>query len=198
MIGGGTGGLGPAFQHRQYMFRRKVLKLLGGAFHIYDEAGNLVFYGEQKAFKLREDMRVYADEGKKQELLVIKTPKILDISATYNVTDATTGQAVGALKRKGLKSIVIDEWIFLSTDGKEIGILRESNWIMALLTRYVNLIPQSYRITAGNTEVAMIKQAFNPMVLKYTMSISEATPSLDPRLLIAAGVLLCIIERRQG
>jgi len=197
MIGGGATGLHPAFQHRTYLFRRKVFKLLGGAFHIYNEAGNLVFYGEQKAFKLREDMRVYADEGKKQELLVIKTPQILDISATYNVTDATTGEPVGALKRKGLKSFIIDEWKFLGTDGSEIGVLRESSFIMALLSRYFNLIPQTYKITAGNTEVAMIKQAFNPFVLKYTMTISQPAPLLDPRLLIAAGVLLCIIERRQ-
>ncbi len=42
--------INPAFRHRQYLFRRKVLKLFGGAFHVYDENGNVLFYSKQKAF----------------------------------------------------------------------------------------------------------------------------------------------------
>ena len=49
----------PAFTHKQYLFRRKVLKLFGGAFHIYDGRENLVLYSKMKEFKLREDLRVY-------------------------------------------------------------------------------------------------------------------------------------------
>jgi len=109
-----------SFWHRQYLFRRKVFKLFGGAFHVYDENGNLVFYSKQKAFRLREDLRVYSDEHQMEELLTIKTPQILDISATYNVHDATTDEAVGAIRRKGLKSIVKDEWTFLSNEGREL------------------------------------------------------------------------------
>jgi len=82
---------------------------LGGAFHVYDEAENLVLYSKQKAFKLKEDFRVYSDERQVEELLTIKTLQILDINAMYYVRDATTGEIVGAIKRKGLKSIVKDE-----------------------------------------------------------------------------------------
>ncbi|MCD5409522.1 MAG: hypothetical protein LRZ87_01995, partial [Methanocellales archaeon] len=126
--------LHPAFQHNHYLFRRKVFKLFGGAFQIYDRNGNLLFYSEQKAFKLREDFRIYSDESQKEELLVIKTPQILDIDATYNVQDATTSEAVGAIRRKGLKSIIKDEWTFLSSDGQEIGKLTESSVAGALLS----------------------------------------------------------------
>jgi hypothetical protein len=123
----------PAFQHRKYLFRRKVFKLFGGAFHVYDALGRLVLYSQQKAFKLREDFRVYSDEN---------------ISATYDVYDATTGEAVGAIKRKGLKSIVMDEWIFLSNGGQEIGKLAETSVVGALLTRFINLIPTANRSKA--------------------------------------------------
>ncbi|MBE9541384.1 MAG: hypothetical protein IMF01_03625, partial [Proteobacteria bacterium] len=117
--------------------------------------------------------------------------------ATYNVQDVTTGEAVGALRRKGLKSIVKDEWVILSKEGQEIGILTETSLIAALLSRFINLIPQTYVILANNREVAEIKQHFNPFVLKYTMTIADGIPSIDPRLLIAAGILLAGIERRQ-
>ena len=189
-------GINPAFRHRQYLFRRKVFKLFGGVFHVYDENGNVLFYSKQKAFKLKEDFRIYSDESQTQELLTIKTPQILDIGATYNVQDVTTGEAVGALRRKGLKSIFKDEWFILSKEGKEIGTLTETSLIAALLSRVINLIPQTYIVLANNREVAKIKQHFNPFVLKYTMTIVDET-SVDSRLLIAAGILLAGIERRQ-
>lgn len=193
-----TQSLHPAFQQSKYLFRRKVFKIFGGAFHIYDERGNVLFYSQQKAFKIREDFRVYSDENQTQELLAIKTPQIFDISAVYNVQDATTGEAVGALRRKGIHSILKDEWIFLSPDGREIGTLTEESMLSALLSRFVNLVPQRYVISSmdGN-KVAEIKQHFNPFVLKYTMTITEPNPSIDRRLIISSGILLAGIEGRQ-
>lgn len=190
--------LHPAFQHKQYLFRRKVLKLFGGAFHVYDERGNSVFYSKQKAFKLREDLRVYSDESQRNELLTIKTPQILDIGATYYVKDATTDTDIGALKRKGLKSLLKDEWVFLSTDGQEIGKLTESSMVLAILSRLFSLIPQKYIILADDRKIADVKRHFNPLVLKYTMTIEDTDPPIDRRLLIAAGILLAGIEGRQG
>ena len=191
-------GLYPAFEHTYYLFRRKVLKLFGGAFHVYDEAGQLLFYARQKAFKLREDFRVYADETMSTELLTILTPQILDISATYGVRDATTGEVVGAIKRKGLKSIFKDEWVFLGPQGAELGRLKERSVFGALMSRWIKLIPQSYVIvTPDGREIAQIKQRFNPFVLKYDVRIPDARPAIDRRLILAAGVLLAGIEGRQ-
>ena len=189
--------INPVFLHGQYLFRRKVFTLLGKAFQIYDEAGNLVLYSRQKPFKLREDFRVYSDETQSKEVLVIKTPQILDISATYGVQDATTGEVVGAIRRRGLKSIIRDEWTFVSSSGQEIGKLTESSMLGALVSRFINLIPQEYVVLADDKEVAKIKQHFNPFILRYTMTITEESLSIDRRLLIAAGILLAGIERRQ-
>lgn len=191
-------GLHPAFQHHSYLFRRKVLRVFGGAFHVYDESGRLLLFSEQKSFKLKEDFRIYGDENKTEELLNIKTPQILDFGATYNVQDSTTGEPVGAIRRKFLKSLLKDEWDFLSTTGQEIGKVAESSWLRAFLARSINLIPQQYTVVAADGRtVAQIRQHFNPFVLKYSMSILDPNPSIDRRLLIASGVLLAGIERRQ-
>ena len=50
------------FQHNTYLIRQKIFKLFGAAFHIYDPAGNVAFYSKQKAFKLKEDIRIYTNE----------------------------------------------------------------------------------------------------------------------------------------
>jgi len=190
--------LHPAFGHNYYLFRKKVFKIFGGAFHAYDENGMLLLYSKQKAFKLKEDFRVYADERQVDELLTIKTPQILDIGATYNIEDATTGRPVGAIRRRALKSIFKDEWIYLSNDGSEIGKLSETSVLGAMLSRFVNLIPQNYVITsAEGRQVAAIKQHFNPFVLKYSMSLFDSADSIDRRLIIASGILLAAIEGRQ-
>ena len=187
-----------AFQQDYYLFRRKVLRLFGGAFHVYDERGNLLFYSEQKPFRLREDMRVYSDETKAQELLVIRTPQILDLAATYHVRDGISGLAVGAIRRKGLRSLVRDEWVLLGPDGGEVGRLREASLGAALLSRFIELVPQKYEIlSSAGQVVAHVRQHFNPFVLKYSLTISQPEPEIDRRLLVAMGVLLPAIERRQ-
>jgi len=193
-----TRSLDPAFRHNHYLFRRKVFKLFGGAFHVYDENRNLLMHSKQKAFRLREDFRVYAAGRGMEELLTIKTSQILDIGATYSVQDGTTGEMIGSIRRKGLSSIVRDEWIFLSNDGREVGRLTEKSMSGAILSRLVNLVPQTYVVmSADGREVAQIRQHFNPVVLKYDMTIVDPEPSIDRRLLISAGILLAGIEQRQ-
>jgi uncharacterized protein YxjI len=190
--------LHPAFNHDFYLFRRKVFKIFGGAFHVYGKDGRLLLFSKQKAFKLKEDFRIYADESLSHELLIIKTPQILDFGATYYVTDAAGQEPVGAVARKMLKSVVRDEWRFLSPENREIGRLTEKSLAGALASRVINLIPQKYDIeTADGTVVARIKQRFNPFVLKYGLTIERPDSSLDRRLIVAAGVLLAGIEGRQ-
>ena len=186
------------FNQSTYIFRKKVFKLFGGSFKVFDNEGRVVFYSEQKAFRLKEDFRVYSDDTKKEELLTIKTPQILDFSSTYHVADSATGEQVGALKRKGFKSLISDEWIFLTNDLKEIGKMKEKNIGGALLSRFINLVPQNYIIVdSEEREVAAIKQFFNPFVLKYQLTFTNSSQKLDKRLILAAGILLCSIEGRQ-
>ena len=109
-----------------------------------------------------------------------------------------SGEEVGALRRKFLKSLFKDEWTLLGPGGAEIGKLTEKSIMGALLSRFIDLWPQTYTISPLNdAPVAQVKQHFNPFVLKYTMTIFGESDDIDPRLLIAAGILMAAIERRQ-
>lgn len=186
----------PAFAADRLLFRRKVFKLFGNAFHVYTPEGALVLYGKQKAFKLKEDIRVYQDEAQARELLVIKARSIIDFSAAYDVHDATSGERIGAYRRKGLRSILRDKWEILDRNDVPIGTIEEDSMYMALLRRFLsNLIPQSYAIEAGGVEVGRLKQRFNPFVFKADYTVGAG---LDRRLLLAGMVLLMCVEGRQG
>jgi len=189
----------PAFAHDQFLARRKVLSMLGAKFHFYDTAGRVIGFCKQKAFKLREDIRLYSDESMSRELLLIKARNIMDISAIFDVTDATTGERVGAIRRRGLKSIVRDEWVILDSTDREIGLVQEESAIVAMLRRFIELIPQTFVFSVGGQVVGKAEQNFNPFVLKLSVDLTpDRARMLDRRLAAAAIILLLAVEGRQG
>ena len=187
------------FQFGSYLLKRQVFALTG-KFRIYDPAGNLVLFGEQKMFRLREDIRVYADEAKSQEVLIIKARQIIDFSAAYDVIDSASGQKAGALRRRGLKSLLRDEWQVLDVNDSLIGLLFEDSMSLALLRRFLlgSFLPQNYDIRLGDERVADLKQRFNLFAYQLDLDFSmDAAHRLDRRLGIAAGILLAAIEGKQ-
>jgi len=197
----GQNDVSRVFNHSSYLVRRKILKLFGASFHIFDPDGNVVFFSSQKAFKLKEDIRIYTGEDMQTEVLTIQARRIIDIAATYDVYDpAIAGTKIGALKRKGMKSIIQDEWIIMDAQDNEIGLIKEDSLLLAMVRRLLtNLVPQRFAGFISGAEVCTFKQNFNPFVLKVTLDFSMDTQNLlDRRLGIAAAVLLCAIEGRQG
>lgn len=192
--------LSKSFMHSTYLIRKKILSLFGSKFHIYDPGGNLVFYSKMKPFRLREDIRLYTGEDMETEVLVIKARNILDFSTAYDVIDSKTSEKVGALKRRGFKSVFMDEWVFMDAGDREIGFIKEDSMLFAFLRRFItSLVPQEYHGFVSGTPVSTFKQNFNPFVLKIRADFSQDTNGLlDKRLGIAAAVLLCGIEGRQG
>ena len=189
-----------AFQHNQYLLKRQVFALTG-KFRVYDPAENLVLFSEQKMFRLREDIRVYSDESKSQELLTIQARQIIDFSAAYDVMDATTGEKVGVLRRKGLASLLRDEWEVLDANDQLRGLLFEDSMGLALLRRFLlgSLLPQNYDITFGETRVADLRQRFNLFRYELDLDFSmDPVRALDRRLGIAAGILLATVEGKQS
>lgn len=189
-----------AFMHNNYLLRRQVFALTG-KFRVYDPSENLVLFSEQKMFRLREDIRVYADESKMQEVLTIKARQIIDFSAAYDVMDSTTGEKVGVLRRKGWRSMVRDEWEVLDANDQLRGLLFEDTIQLALLRRLLlgSLLPQNYDMTMGETRVADLRQRFNLFRYELDLDFSmDPAHTLDRRLGIAAGILLATVEGKQS
>lgn len=187
------------FQYNQYFLKRQVLALTG-KFRIYGPNGQLVLFSQQKMFRLREDIRVYSDESRSQELLYIQARQILDFSAAYDVIDSYSQERVGVLRRKGLRSMLRDEWEVLDANQRSLGVLTEDDMTRALLRRFLlgSFLPQNYDILFGGRQVADLRQKFN--LFRYELTIDftmDHAQQLDRRLGIAAGILLATIEGKQ-
>jgi uncharacterized protein YxjI len=191
--------MNPAFQYKNYLLKRQVFALTG-KLRFFNPQEQLVLYVEQKMFRLREDIRVYGDESKSQELLLVKARNIIDWAAAYDVLDAATGQKIGTLRRKGWSSMVRDEWEVLDINDQPIGKLFEDSMGQALLRRLLlgSLLPQNYDMTIGETRVADLRQRFNPFAYQMDLDFSmDSSNKLDHRIGIAAAILLAIIEGKQ-
>ena len=187
------------FQHERYLLKRQVFAL-AGTFRYFDPQGNLIMFSQQKMFKLKEDIRVFSDESKTQEVLQIKARSVIDFSAAYDVIDSANGQKVGALRRKGLKSLLRDEWEVLDVNDQIIGRLFEDSPGLALLRRLFlgSLLPQNYDITVNGQHVVDLKQRFNPFRYELDVDFSLDTANvIDRRVGLAAGILLAAIEGKQ-
>ena len=189
-----------AFQHDRYLLKRQVFALTG-KFRVYDPSENLVLFSEQKMFRLREDIRVYSDESKAQEVLIIKARQIIDFSAAYDVIDAPSGQKVGALRRKGWRSLLRDEWEILDANDQPVGMLFEDSMGRALLRRFLlgTFLPQNYDVTIGTERVADVRQRFNLFAYRLDLDFSMDTGrKFDRRMGIAAAILLATVEGKQS
>jgi uncharacterized protein YxjI len=190
----------PAFSHERYLLKRQVLALTG-KFRIYAPDGALVLYSQQKMFRLREDVRVYADEARAQELLWIQARQIIDFSAAYDVTDSTSSMKVGAVRRRGFRSLVRDTWEILGPADQPLAVVQEDSMALGLLRRVLlgSLLPQNYDALMGETRVADLRQRFN--LFRYELDVDfsfDPARRLDRRLGLAAAILLAAIEGKQS
>ena len=85
-------------------FKFKITTL-SSDFNITDRNGNYVAYVRQKMFKLKEDVIVFNDETKSQELFRIKANQWIDFNASYAITDLQSGKIFGNLSRRGMRSL---------------------------------------------------------------------------------------------
>ena len=183
------------FEMNQYLVQEKFLKIFGNTFWIKDLQGNVIAYSKQKAFKLKEDILLYTDDSMTQPLLQIKARSVIDWGATYDVTDPSTGELLGSVKRKGLKSIVRDSWKLLDVNGNQYGELIEDS--IAILRRFIPFIPAKYHFEIPGHPGITIHQQFNPFMRKSIVTIPPTHP-MDKRMVAAIVLLNSAIEGRQG
>lgn len=191
-----------AFHHSGYTIRRKVLTILGAKFHVYSDDGELLFFTKQKAFKLKEDIRLYASEAMEQEMLVLRARSVIDFGVTFDVFDPVAGEVVGSIRRKGLRSMLRDEWMLFDPANHQVATVKEDGSVLAILRRLhpimTMIAPQAHHVEVDSLPIARFQGNRNPFVQRTAVTmLDDAGAALDPRLSVAAAILIAAIEGRQ-
>ncbi|MEC7416060.1 MAG: hypothetical protein VX625_01400 [Candidatus Thermoplasmatota archaeon] len=157
----------------QYLIREKFLKIFGNKFHIMDENGQLYGFCEQKRFRIKEDIRLYDDENKNNEWLVVKQRNLVDAWGGFDIFDPKAGILLGTVRRKFWKSILRTKWQVLDPDGNDIGMLLEDSMAQAIARRvFLGILPKKYTLhTMGNDNPITMRQKFNPIIRKLIVNI---------------------------
>jgi uncharacterized protein YxjI len=176
-----------------YVVRERRLTF-GRQYRILDGHGALVAFCKQKMFRLKEDIRFYADEAQTQELFRMSARKVLDFRASVDIVDSATGQVLASVRRKGWKSLVKDEWLLFQGDA-QVGTMHEEGAVASFFRRwgdlFATLIPARYTLHMGMgaaaRPVAHVKERFQ--LWGDTYDVTTDPKAVDGRVAVGLVVL---------
>ena len=184
-----------AFMHPTYTIKRPFWSLLGRKFHVYAPDSSLVAFVKHPLMKLRQEFTIYTDESESTPLLTIRARQIIGLNIANDVFDARTGEKVGTIRNRGLKSILRDTWDILDPADQPVGLMQEDG--AALLRRFFPILTGKWHVELQGQEVAKIKQIFRFFVKEFTLDVSMCQGRMDPRFAVACAILALMAEVRR-
>jgi hypothetical protein len=162
-----------------------------------DEQDNLYGFCEQKRFKIKEDIRVYDDENKNNEWLVIKQKNFIDAWGGFDIYDPNAGVLLGTVRKKFWNSILRTRWELLDSEGQNIGVLEEDSLGYALVRRtFLGILPKKYTLhTIGSNVPITMRQKFNPIIKKLVVNIPPEHP-FDRRYIAGLALVIAALDGR--
>src|SRR5436190_13839921 len=141
-----------------YTIKRRFWSFLERVFRVFTPDGQLFMYIKHPLLRLREEFMVYADEAQTRPLLRVKSQQAIAINFSYLITDANTGELLGSVEKRGLRSIVRDKFLVYDAERREVGYCEEQG--ASLLRRFIPLLTSHHAIFAEGQQVADIRQVF--------------------------------------
>ena len=190
-------------------FKFKITTL-SSDFNITDRNGNYVAYVRQKMFKLKEDVIVFNDETKSQELFRIKANQWIDFNASYAITDLQSGKIFGNLSRRGMRSLWKSQYdIADETSATKYQINEDNGWIkvfdgligeiplVGMLTGYFLNTSYTVKDHAGK-EYFKLKKMPSLFGRKFQLDRIIDIDDEDESLVVLSFLMMVLLERDRG
>jgi len=175
---------------------------------VTDASGQVVAYVKQQAFRLKEDITIFADEAQTRPLYRINANRVLDFNANYAIT-TPDGLPVGSVYRPGARSILKASYHLKDAQGDEIGLIHEENaWIkvldallgevpgLGLFTGY--LFNPAYLVDLRGQATFYLKKQPAFLEGKFTLEPRGPIAEQDEGLAIAGTIMALMLERTRG
>lgn len=169
-----------------------------------------VVYVRQKILNLREDVRIFRDDSKTEEIFRINADRIIDIGARYHFTDSETEQSLGSIKQRGLKTIWKAHYDLEDSTSKATHDITEDNpWvkvgdallgeipIVGMFAGY--MLHPSYTVKdAHGTPMMQLTKEPAFFESKYTIQtlVDELDPVVENRLLLGLMMMVQLTRAR--
>ena len=180
------------FAYQQYVIKRPFLSWLGRKYYVYAPDGSLIVFLKHPLMKLRGEFTIYTDETETTPLLVVRARKVVALNMAHDVIDPNTGEMIGSIRSRGLKSIFRDVWDILDANDQVIGLIEEAGF--AMLRRFVKFLPGRHKIELHGELVATLRQTFRFFIKEEVLDLSPGGDKLDHRFAIACALLALMKE----
>ena len=181
--------------HATYTIQRPFWSVLGRTFRVLAPDGSLVLFVRHPWFKLRQQLTLFTDESQQVPVVVVRARQIIGFDIAHDVFDAPTGQRVGSVRSRGLRSLVRDTWDVLDADDRPVGQMQEDG--AAMLRRVFPMLLGTWHVEIGGETVAHVRQLFRLFVREYVLDLSASRGRLDARFAIACALLAVMVESRR-
>lgn len=181
---------------------------LGPQISVTDASGALVMYVKQKAFKLKEAVTVFADQGQTAPLFSINADRVMDFSAAYHIADARGG-AIGMVKRQGVRSMWRAHYDISGPSSQPMTVREESPWVrvadgftreIPILGMFAGYFFNPTYVVAGANGQPVMRLSKEPAFFDTSFKI-EALAGLDPQteaLVVTSVLMIVLLERHRG
>lgn len=179
-------------------------------FNITDKNGNYVAYVRQKIFKLKDDVIVFNDESKSQELFRIKANQWIDFNASYSITDLVQEKNFGRLARKGMCSLWKSQYNILDENDQPKYQINEDNAWTKVLDGFVSEIPlvgmftgyflnPSYTVVDNSgKEIFRLKKMPSLIGRRFQLDRLYDLADEDESLIVLSFLMMVLLERARG
>lgn len=156
--------------------------------------GAMLAFVEQKRMAFKEQVTLYRDDSKTGVFAAFKARSVIDLGATYDVTDHA-GAPIGLFKKDFAKSLLRSTWhVEPAAGGRITG--QERSLPVALLRRFADMTfwPYHFDFVQDGRPVFSVVKKFALVRDKYTVTVHD--PAVDRRLVVAMSVALDALQAR--
>lgn len=175
---------------------------------VTDATGQTALYVKQKALAFKEDVKIFADEAQQRQLYQMKANKVIDFSAQYNITRADGGP-VGAVKRKGMRSIFKATYNIVDAAGADVGLIHEENGWVKVMDALLGEVPilgmlsgymfnPAYLVDLRGQTVLYLKKQPAFLEGKFMLDKRGNISDADEGLLVSSIIMMLMLERMRG
>jgi uncharacterized protein YxjI len=173
-----------------YRIKRKFWSVFERTFRVYTMDGQMIMLVQHPVFRLREEFQVYSDEAKTRPILRFKTRQMIAINFSYDVTDLESGEHIGTIQKRGLRSLIRDKFRILDPAGEDIGSMEETG--ASLLRRFFPILTSRHEIVLNGRPAAKIRQIFRFFIREFEVHVNPEVG--EPRFVLACAMLALIAE----
>ncbi len=190
-------------------FKFKITTLASD-FNITDKNGNYVAYVREKIFKLKDDVIVYNDESKSQELFRIKANQWIDFNASFSITDLINSKKFGRLARRGMRSLWKSQYDVIDENDQAKYQINEDNAWVKVLDGFVGEIPiigmftgyflnPSYTVKdKAGKEYFRLKKMPSLIGRRFQLDRLIDIDDEDESLVVLSFLMMVLLERARG